>query len=104
MNDIYLKANTADALYDALIFAGVVKEVEGRFVVADAHKFALDVIGTIYKPTGSMIQADEGEVPEMAAIDGYHANLRVIKADDFDSETLAGITINVPNNPARGWA
>jgi hypothetical protein len=104
MKDIYLKASDALELYAYLESAGVTVRGEDGPVVSDAHKFALDVIGTIYKPTGSMIQADEGEVPEMAAIDGYHANLRVIKADDFDSETLAGITINVPNNPARGWA
>ena len=37
---------------------------------------AVDVVGTIYKPTGKMLKTDEGEVPEMAPIDGWHVNVR----------------------------
>jgi hypothetical protein len=40
----------------------------------------------------------------MAAVPGYHANLRVMDASNFDAELLTEVTINPPNNPARGWA
>ena len=37
---------------------------------------AVDVVGVIYKPTGKMLKTDEGEVPEMAPLDGWHVNVR----------------------------
>jgi hypothetical protein len=37
----------------------------------------IDVIGTIYKPTGTMLTNEEGmEYPEMEAIEGWHINIR----------------------------
>jgi len=102
MTDIYLRADTAEALYDALEAAGVVTEGEDGYHVTDGHRFALDVIGTIYRPTGTVIQTPEGEVDEMRPLPGYHANLRLM--GEFDAELLADIAIDPPNNPARGWA
>ena len=104
MTDIFLKADTAEALYNALEAAGVVAKGEDGYHVTDGHKYALDVIGTVYKPTGKMLDTDMGEAPEMVAVSGFHANLRIINASDFDAETLADIAINPPNNPVRGWA
>jgi hypothetical protein len=89
MNDIYLRAEDALELYTYLESAGVIVRDEDGPVVSDPYKFALDVIGTIWKATGEPIY-------------GYHANLRVLC--DFDAEPLAGITINTPHNPVRGWA
>lgn len=60
----------------------------------------IDHIGTIWKPTGKMLQTDEGEVPEMAPLDGYHVNVRVV---DEDASALEPYQI-FPNNPVRGWA
>lgn len=102
MNDIYLKASDALELYAYLESAGVTVRGEDGPVVSDAHKFALDVIGTIYKPTGKVVQMQTEEVQEMAAIDGYHANLRVLC--EFDAAPLASITIDPPGQPVRGWA
>lgn len=102
MNDIFLKAPNADALYAALEAAGVVTQDETGWRVTDNHRFALDVIGVIYRPTGKMLTTDEGETPEMAPLPGWHANLRVM--GEFDAETLADLAIDVPKNPARGWA
>lgn len=104
MQDLYLKAADATALYDVLEAAGVVTEGDHGYHVTDAHKYALDVIGTVYKPTGKVLTTDEGEVPEMSAVDGFHANLRVMVDDKFDAEMLAEMSINPPNNPVRGWA
>ena len=104
MIDIYLKAADHDSLYSALESAGVVTKGENGWHVTDGHKYALDVIGTVYKPTGKVLTTDEGEVPEMSAVDGFHANLRVMVDDKFDAEMLTEMSINPPNNPVRGWA
>jgi hypothetical protein len=99
--DYYLKAADATALYDVLEAAGIVTE---GWHVTDAHKYALDVIGAIYKPTGKVLQTDDGEVPEMKPLDGFHANLRVINMSDFDVNKIAKILLETPSNPVRGWA
>lgn len=85
MNDYYLKADSAQALYDVLGAAGVVIEGDQGWHVADGHKYALDVIG------------------EIADVAGFHANLRVM-TDDFDADKIAEIVIEPPSNPVRGWA
>jgi hypothetical protein len=60
---------------------------------------AVDVIGVIYKPTGKMLQTDEGEVPEMAPIDGWHANVRhTDEAPELDAYKVEVKT------PSRMWA
>ena len=94
MIDIYLKAADYDSLYSALESAGVVTKGENGYHVTDGHKFALDVIGVIYKPTGKMLDTDMGEVPETAPLPGYHANLRVM--GEFDLELFKDIAIDAP--------
>jgi hypothetical protein len=60
---------------------------------------AIDVIGTIYKPTGNMLQTDEGEVPEMAPIAGFHANVRhTAEAPELEQYRV------FPSTPSRAWA
>ena len=86
--DYYLKAESEAALWSALEAAGAARKVEvkgedGEVVetrYAPAEGYSLDLIGTIYKPTGNVIQQTVGEmtteVPEMEALDGFHANMR----------------------------
>lgn len=86
--DYYLKAESEDALWSALETAGAARKVEvkgedGEVVetrYAPAEGYSFDLIGTIYKPTGNLIQQTVGEltteVPEMEALDGFHANMR----------------------------
>ena len=60
---------------------------------------AIDVIGVIYKPTGIMLTTDEGEVPEMASVEGWHVNVRVKEeAPELDAYRI------FPQSPVRGWA
>lgn len=60
---------------------------------------AVDVIGIIYEPTGNMIDTDEGPVPEMAPVDGWHANVRNIEeAPELDPYLV------YPQSPVRVWA
>jgi hypothetical protein len=86
MIDLYLKASSVMELYAYLELAGVTVRSEDGHGTADGHKYALDVIG---------------EIPDKV---GYHANLRVIDASNFDAGMLASITIDAPSNPVRGWA
>ena len=60
---------------------------------------ALDIIGTIYVESGTMLTDEEGmEYPEMVAIDGYHANIKA-------AEGIEGLpTIDAPATPYRKWA
>ena len=86
--DYYLKADSEAALWQALKTAGAavsydVKNEAGEVVetrFGPAPGYSIDLIGTIYKPTGNLIQvtANEAvvEIPEMAALPGFHANLR----------------------------
>lgn len=53
---------------------------------------AVDVVGAIHRPTGHMLDDD---VPEMAALEGFHINL-----SDSVPE-LAEFEIDVPTTPAR---
>ena len=63
-----------------------------------ANYDAIDLIGTIYKPTGKMIGSDEGEVPEMAPVNGYHANVRVLnEAPELEAYRVHPVT------PVRVW-
>lgn len=60
----------------------------------------LDIIGIIYKETGNMLTGEEGlEYPEMAAIQGFHANM--IANTDAD---LSAISVEAPVTPYRKWA
>jgi hypothetical protein len=60
---------------------------------------SLDIIGAIYTSTDNMLTGEDGiEYPEMAPIDGFHANL---KAQDG----VEGLpTVEVPATPYRKWA
>lgn len=64
---------------------------------------AVDVIGTIYKPTGKFIKAkdpDGGplELPEMEPVPGWHANVR----HEDDAPELAEWAV-FPATPERVW-
>jgi hypothetical protein len=63
---------------------------------------AVDVIGTIYKPTGNVLPAEDesGEaVDEMAPLEGWHVNVR----HTDEAPGLAPYQV-FPVTPARMWA
>lgn len=113
--DYFLKATDYAALHAALIAAGillpaqvpVIEIIDGvptqtgaedGFRLADG--IALDVIGTIYKPTGKTLTVDGMEVPEMAPIAGYHANL----IGDLSAEQVAALgDVLLPEPPANPY-
>jgi hypothetical protein len=71
----------------------------------------IDTIGIIYKPTGEMLQGEEsqsdgdaaggdGEYPEMAPIEGWHVNVRLVDGEDADA--LEPFVVQ-PKTPVRVW-
>ena len=82
-------------------------QLEGEpYLVQNTHNYAMDIVGVIHKPTGVMLTDDEGnEYPEMAPLDGWHINIRLIgdKMRDIVEAIDAqyGVT---PETPARVWA
>lgn len=69
--------------------------------ITASHTHALDVVGTIYKPTGVTLPSSEPgmpDFPEMAPVPGFHVN--------FIGELPAGATPYVvePANPSRVFA
>ena len=54
------------------------------------HSLAIDVVGTVYEPTGEMLDGPMGPQPVMAAIRGWHNNARVVDdAYPVPTEALA---------------
>lgn len=63
---------------------------------------AIDVIGTIYKPTGKLLPAEDGSgdaVDEMAPVEGWHVNVRhTAEAPELVAHQI------FPQSAVRGWA
>jgi hypothetical protein len=59
----------------------------------------IDTIGIIYKPTGEMLQGEDGPYPAMAPIDGWHVNVRLVGED---AEALEPFEVS-PVTPMRVW-
>lgn len=98
--DYFLKfADQAEA--DSILFTDQTN-VQGDVVeTVKVPKFAaVDVIGTIYKPTGKLLPSDSGDaVDEMAPIPGWHVNVRhTEEAPELDAYRVT------PQNPVRAWA
>jgi hypothetical protein len=121
MSDYFLKATDEATLWACLVEAGAattyeVKNEDGEVVdtrYAPAPGYSIDVIGTIYRPTGNLIQQTGPgdamiEVPEMAPLEGFHANLRgpeFVAPEPTEVVTpspLADLLVT-PSNPARVW-
>lgn len=44
-----------------------------------SNRYAIDVVGTVYEPTGNTVAGSDGDSwPEMAAIPGWHVNVRIL--------------------------
>ena len=99
-HDMFLKfADQAEA--DSVLFTEQTN-VQGDVVeTVKVPKYAaVDVIGTIYKPTGNLLPSDSGDaVDEMAPLEGWHVNVR----HTADAPELAAFQV-FPETPVRGWA
>lgn len=90
-NDFHLRfADETEA--NAVLFENDGEERRAKYT-------AVDVIGTIYKPTGKVLTTNESSVDEMAPIPGWHVNVRHM------GEALELAPFQVyPATPVRMWA
>lgn len=74
------------------------------YLVQFTHDYAIDVVGEIYKPTGTMLTDPDGnEYPEMALQPGWHINIRLI-GDNVRAQVEAMTDYIVyPATPERVW-
>ena len=83
-------------------------QLEGEpYLVQNTHDYAMDIVGIIYKATGNTLTDDDGnEYPEMAPLDGWHVNIRLIGDNRrADVEALSDYFVDPePVTPARVWA
>ena len=91
---------TDQAEADAVLFDEQTNVQDDIVEIVKVPKYAaVDVIGMIWKPTGKMLTTDEGEVPEMAPVEGWHVNVRhTAEASELDAYKVEVAT------PVRGWA
>ena len=86
----------------------ITQDEDDNDVIMATHWVRVDDIGAIYAATGKTLTDDEGNsYPEMAAVAGYHANLRKLsdKADTLIKHLEdGGHIITPPATPARGFA
>jgi hypothetical protein len=113
--DLYLKADSEDALMTALIDAGIYldqdevteTDEDGNVVIVQPEAkglvsgVSLDIIGVIYKQTGETVLEDGTIMPEVSMIDGFHANLR---GSFTESQKAKLPLIEAPATPMRVWA
>ena len=75
------------------------------YLVAHSHDYAIDVVGTLHEPTGTMLTDEEGnEYPEMQAMTGWHVNIRLV--GDAVRETVEALDEThgvTPEQPMRVW-
>ncbi len=75
------------------------------YLVTHSHDYAIDVVGTLHEPTGTMLTDEEGnEYPEMAPVDGWHVNIRLV--GDAQRETVEALDTSHgvnPEQPMRVW-
>ena len=86
MHDYFLKF-PSEAQANAVLFDGEI----GKYT-------AIDVIGTIYKPTGKMLSTEDGQVAENTPVDGWHVNVR----HKSEAPELAAYAVT-PSSPERVW-
>ena len=113
----YIKSTDEAALWTALETAGLAYKLYDQedplntpsgamdWVPSGAFKWLaktqLDIIGTIYVPSGKTTEVNGIEIAEMQAIEGFHANVR----DQLTEEQKSALPlIDAPATPVRVWA
>jgi hypothetical protein len=100
-------AFTDEAAAKAVLYrieGAVEADPEQGIEASDGYEVAnyanIDTIGIIYKPTGEMLQGEDGEYPEMAPIPNWHVNIRLVEGED--PEPLEPFLVE-PKSPVRVW-
>jgi len=89
-----------EAEADAMLFTEQSYSEDDEVKIYKAPKYAaVDVIGAIYKPTGEMIEGEDGRWPAMAPVEGWHVNVR----HTSEMPELQAWVVT-PKTPSRVWA
>jgi len=118
MRDVFLKfADHAEALtaFNAVgVTVPAAEEGETQLTYSDtalpAGMLALKPVGAncdglVYTPTGETVADGEGmEYPEMAAVAGYHVNLRMAEDAALPAALAANAATPEPATPAERFA
>lgn len=71
------------------------------YLVENTYEYSIDVVGTIWEPTGETITDDGGfSYPETAPIDGWHVNFRFISGN---REAIEAIDEQYGMNPVTPY-
>jgi hypothetical protein len=104
MTPYYLKfADEAEANSVLITTVDEISDEDGSIIVQASvtpNYANIDTIGLIYKLTGEMLMGEDGEYPEMAPIEGWHVNVRLV--DGEDAEALEPFEVS-PQTPVRVW-
>lgn len=95
--DLYLKFDSENQA-NSILFK--IQTVDNEIVQIPRYS-TIDIIGIIYKPSGNMIQSEDGEFPEMIPLEGWYVNVRVTPEEDVS--VLVPYRIE-PSTPSRIWA
>jgi hypothetical protein len=96
--DYYLKFTDEAAANSALYTEESVLQEDVVETIKVPKYSAIDVIGTIYEPTGQMLTVEGQESPEMKAVPGFHVNVR----HESEAPELEEFAVN-PVTPIRSW-
>ena len=81
-------------------------QIEGEpYLVSSTADYAIDVVGVLHEATGNTLTDDDGmEYPEMAAVDGWHVNIRLSSDAMRDAVEALDVSHGVtPDTPKRMW-
>ena len=93
--DYYLKLTNEASM--ATVLSDFYNE-EGELVL-NTPDYAIDIVGTIYEPTGVILTDAEGlDYPEMQALTGWHLNIRTYNDMSAYEEYFVS-----PTTPSRKW-
>ena len=99
--DFYLKLASEASMPSVL---SSFYDEEGEFV-SNTADYSIDVVGVLHEATGVTLTNNEGmEYPEMAALDGWHVNIRLSGDAVRDVAEALDVSHGVtPDTPKRGW-
>jgi hypothetical protein len=95
--DLYLRFDS-ESQANSVLFSTEITEGE---IEKTSRYTAIDIVGIIYKPSGNLIQSEEGAISEMLPLDGWHVNIRVTPNEDIGE--LEPYRISEPKTPTRAW-
>ena len=96
--DIHLKFPDEATATSLMLDAGLLRQVtdeDGNVTNVQGLGQMIDIIGSIYKATGNML---EDEIPEMSDVGGWHVNMR-----GGLPESIKPYKITVSGTPYRIW-